>query len=44
MKLTVDEEADALHLQLIDVPMIGLSLGAAYCFDEEAYDRFFPLA
>jgi len=24
--------------------MTGLSLGAAYCFDEEAYNRFFPLA
>ncbi len=24
--------------------MTGLRLGAAYCFDEEAYNRFFPLA
>jgi hypothetical protein len=24
--------------------MRGLRLGAAYCFDEEAYNRFFPLA
>ena len=24
--------------------MTGLSLGAAYCFDKEAYNRFFPLA
>jgi len=24
--------------------MTGLRLGAAYCFDQEAYNRFFPLA
>lgn len=24
--------------------MAGLKLGGAYCFDEEAYSRFFPLA
>jgi hypothetical protein len=24
--------------------MTGLRLGAAYCFDEEAYNRFLPLA
>jgi len=24
--------------------MQGLNLGAAYCFDEQAYNRFYPLA
>ncbi|MFH1282640.1 MAG: hypothetical protein ABII27_03140 [bacterium] len=24
--------------------MAGVNLGAAYCFDEEAYNRFYPLA
>jgi hypothetical protein len=24
--------------------MRGISLGAAYCFDEESYNRFYPLA